>query len=387
MLHLAYKASPLQLQRPRFPSNTTTKAPLHTIRYCHAPLRTMSSHVWFTFIMDKKKNLHNMDPRNVPPFLNNMLRYIGEGSWILALLSVFLAFYLAHRRQQHLTATSARDRRRTAKVTRLWRTSSWPTFFGLCDLYILGQLPVGPWKKEVDKSLKAWPEKRYLRRLVHMGIVPLYIQDGGIETRQEQTLKLSHDSPRITLPKYVQSKRRACFEFLIPMARGYSEPEYRWNDRRTHPFKRFVRTLLENHHNYLVTVSSVVPDVVFDSSHPPEYRTRQLEVGASSWVKLLLPFKEDRILQPAKGQVAQDISEFLKEGVCPLLETQKCPVVRIEVLDYRKRRLDEWIYGVAQQSGLGDVWKYGTLHAYTSEWIQANGYRMPPYTIPEADRM
>ncbi|KAF2679712.1 hypothetical protein K458DRAFT_393559 [Lentithecium fluviatile CBS 122367] len=337
----------------------------------------------------------NPTPSSISQYISQMtgqsdqdlFRWSVEVLWILLLASVPFVFIKAVRQKRRNVAAKAREREWAASLRNLWLTPSWFTFFGLCDLYILGVLPKGPWKAKPDKSLKSWPEKRYLRRLIHMGIVPLYIQDGGLDTRREKAPELADEGIGIKLPKYVQSKRRAYFEFLVPQARGYSKPEYQWENPRTTPFKQFIHALLTNRHSYIVNVSASGTDFAIDSSHPANTRTSPLEVGATSCMEALIPFKSDRILQPAKGQAKQTIDEFMEPGFAPLLETKGCPVVRVEVPDYRKRKLDEWVYGMAQQCGLGMVWTEDSLHAHASQWILENNLELPPYLIPLDDRV
>jgi hypothetical protein len=322
-----------------------------------------------------------------PYSFSTLVDWAIEIFYIFLLATIPIAFLAAHRRKKTMLANKREESMRAATLADLWLTPSWMAFFGLCDLYILGVLPTGPWKGSAHKSLKAWDEKRYLRRLVHMGIVPLQIQDGGVGTRREKALEITERWPWVSPPIYVQSKRRSYFEFLVPMAKGYSQPKDLWRDPRTTPFKRFVQSLLHNHHGFSVTISNAAGDITIHNMHPEYDLQDPREVGASSLLQVLLPFKPDRVLQSHKGPDELDISDFIKPGFSPLLDTRGCPLLRIENVKFGKRRLDEWVYGMAQKAGLGRVWNEGALHAHASEWIRQNELELPEYLIPSKDRL
>ena len=318
----------------------------------------------------------------------NIMDWLIELFYIFLLCTVPLAFLTAHRRRKALLAHKRSERLRAVTLADLWLTPSWMVFFGLCDLYMLGVLPTGPWKARAHASLKAWDEKRYLRRLVHMGIVPLAIQEGGVATRQERPLEVVEKWPYVNLPRYVQSKRRAYFEFLVPMAKGYSQPKDQWRDPRTTPFKILVNSLLRNRHGYLVTISNTRGDIPVQHSPAVAYFRRIRELGASSWLRFLLSLKSDRVLQPARGPNELDVSDFIRPGVSPLLDMHGCPLVRIEAPDFRRgKRFDKWVYGMAQEAGLVRVWGEDALHAHASEWIRQNELELPEYLIPRKDRL
>jgi hypothetical protein len=60
--------------------------------------------------------------------------------------------------------------------------------------------------------------QRYaLQRLVETGIIPVYIYDGGISMDKLNDWGLQWTFPWIKLPWFVQAKRRAYFEFIIPV--------------------------------------------------------------------------------------------------------------------------------------------------------------------------
>lgn len=308
--------------------------------------------------------------------------------WVLLVASVPFAFFLAYKRKQDLEEEKADEIDRKAAVANLWLTPSWMVLFGLCDLYILGILPYGPWKAALAKKLRTWPEKRFLRRLVHMGVIPLDIQSGGVETWREGNLTSSNAFPYMpSFPEYVQGKKRAYFEFLVLMARNYSLESYKFHDPRAEPFRNFIKRLRENHHGYRVCISGELNCNLTDVSDPPPDRTQPLEIGAKSWFEVLLPLKCDRILRKGKGAATEHVSNFIREDYCPLLDTRKCPLIRIEVPHYGRRRLDEWVYGVAQSAGLDRVWSEAALHAYASEWIQENEIELPEHLIPVKDRV
>ena len=316
-----------------------------------------------------------------------ILDWLIEVFYLLLIATIPVAFTAAHRRKKIGLANKREESLRNVTLEDLWLTPSWMAFFGLCDLYILGIMPTGPWKAGARKSITAWNEKRYLRRLVHMGIVPLAIQDGGIGTRQETKLEVIEEWPYIKPPKHVRSQRRPYFEFLVPMAKGCNAPQDQWRDARTRSFHQFVHSLLDNHHGFFVTVAHAGDRVSLQHTYRLPHIQPVREMGASSWSRLILPFKTDRTLQPAKDPHALRVPDLVRPGVSPLLDTHGCPLVRIEGSHFSKRRLDEWVYGMAQESGLDRVWNEGVLHAHTSEWILQNELELPEYLIPERDRI
>ncbi|KAF2242227.1 hypothetical protein BU26DRAFT_438788 [Trematosphaeria pertusa] len=292
-------------------------------------------------------------------------------------MSIPLVFVKAYRREQYLSRLARREVAREKRWLDLWTTKSWPALLGLCELQIVGAIPWrAPW--EFD-SIKRWPEKRYFQRLVRAGIIPLFIQDGGIGTRQEKPLFLSDDLPLIQeLPEYVQSKRRACFEFILPFREGYKKQPYPQYDR---PRKAFTNALVNNQHGYRVCISAWHPKyggpITIESNPAPDGNV-PLEIGAKSHFEFLLHFKKDTVLREAKGEThLDDWSQYMKADSCPLLQIRDVDIVRVESPNYGRRRLDEWVYGIAQESGLSEIWTEQELKTTALQWIRRNGLELP----------
>lgn len=308
-------------------------------------------------------------------------QYILEFFLVLLVASVPVAYYNVQQRKKYQVARKRRRKRYGDRYAPLWWTESWPVLFGLYDLCILGVLPFSAWKEKTRRSIRAWYEKRYLRRLTLMGILPLYIQDGGLDTRKKGELESDHPSK---FPQYVQSKKRAYFEFLVPKARGFTIGSSKFAGQDM-AYRVFVRRLFENRHGYRVCVSGELDGWETVCSDPPPDPDQPLEVGAESSVELMLPFKRDQVIQPGKGKDGQELTEFYEPDSCPLLETVRCPLVRIEAPHHERIRLDEWVYGVAQEVGLERVWKEGLLHSHVSTWIKECGLELPDHLVAARD--
>jgi hypothetical protein len=289
------------------------------------------------------------------------------------------------------------EKSRRAWLEVLWKTNSWIAFFGFVDLYILGVLPNGPYRTRAHRSLSAWKEKRYLRRLVHMGIMPLSIQEGGEKTYKARAAEGTEDWPYIKLPRYVHSLQRATFEFCVPMGKGYELRQDRWHNQQARPFREFLRRILSiaTQYDLLVTISTEHGDLVFVNwSHELSAYKHVREIGKTSWTPWLLPFRSERVLQGPSNGDEQYISDFMRPELVPLLEaherpkSQKSPIVRIEAMNPRMKRLDAWVYGIAQESGLDRIWDEGVMHAHASKWVHETGtVELPEYVIPKEHRI
>jgi hypothetical protein len=57
----------------------------------------------------------------------------------------------------------------------------------------------------------------WLRRLLELGVIPPFIQDGGINTHRVNFTRFGWTTrfPWVKVPIYQQGKRRAYFEFLF----------------------------------------------------------------------------------------------------------------------------------------------------------------------------
>jgi hypothetical protein len=97
----------------------------------------------------------------------------------------------------------------------------------------------------------------------------------------------------------------------------------------------------------------------------------ELEVGAESWCKWFLPFKEDRVLRSGRFQRRRKIvgteqetervvalEEFIPElkTTVPWLARNPYCVVRVEAFDEKPAMLDRWVYEQARKARFQDIW-------------------------------
>ncbi|KAF1962695.1 hypothetical protein CC80DRAFT_96019 [Byssothecium circinans] len=255
--------------------------------------------------------------------------------------------------------------------------------FGLCDKFLIGELPFSCLNARCERSLREWEEKRYLRHLILMGIMPLFIQDGDIDTKLEHPIKPFEGSAWYRT-KWKQGKKRACFEFMVPLG---IQP---WQDdvdrfMETAPRRDFIKALLKNEHGWRITVENwgggeygdqvVVSDIPANDEEP-------LEVGATSWIELLLPLKHDRTLQPARGKRDRSFQSYCKPGQEPEVIRESydgySPIVRVELAHFG-RRLDEMIYSFALDFGVPEVYNENDMKAFTVNWGIEHIRNLPAY--------
>ncbi|KAF2638635.1 hypothetical protein P280DRAFT_75882 [Massarina eburnea CBS 473.64] len=304
---------------------------------------------------------------------------------IVGVLSVLLIALIFQRISKHHKTTQRLTARLDADATilsALWQTDEWKVLHGLFDVFLTGSLPISPLNERCETSLRSWPEKRYLRRLVHMGILPLFIQNGGTSTR------LDGPTEGYWGTRWLQGKKRACFEFVVPMAEGYSlthmEKSALPNFRERRPWQMFVENLLDNKHGFRVCVSNEYGNALGDVSNPAPDHSQPLEIGATSCFEPLLPFKKDEVLQYGKGDVGRKFAYYVGEGkdAPGLLVAKRNPVVRVECPHFEKKKLDTWVYGMAVQAGVQQVWEEADLGDYTRAWSVQNSYQtLPAYFL------
>jgi hypothetical protein len=173
------------------------------------------------------------------------------------------------------------------------------------------------------------------------------------------------------------------------MGKGYSLRSDRWRNDRERAFKVFLRRILANRHDLLVTISTERGDD--DRTHwsheaPPYKHVR--EIGSTSWTPWLLPFKSEHVLQRASNGDVQYISDFMRPKLVPMLDRHGGPIVRIEAMNSKRTTgLDAWVYGIAQEAGLEKVWNEGIMHAHTAQWMQENGVYLSEYVVPKEHRI
>lgn len=237
-----------------------------------------------------------------------------------------------------------------------WMTSRWPPFVGMVEQWIYGKIPWGPWDASSIQS--RWPDKRCLKRLIRTGIVPLYIQEGGLRTYQKRKGKMFGWD--VTWPTYVRSKGRAYFDFVMLFPNGNLTQSIPMLDQTRKDF----REALKQQKQHAVTISfwhgGKHSDLTEYSVLKPS--TEFLEGGAEATFKLWLPFKSGKVITPGRGQQKKlDLRDFLREDrnlktAMPLLSLWPFAVVRVEALDYNPVRLDEFVFRLARNADLKEIW-------------------------------
>lgn len=159
-------------------------------------------------------------------------------------------------------------------------------------------------------------------------------------------------------PVYVQSKKRASFEFLLP------RPDA---DRQQENFVLAMdknRTNVDGMHTAIETSSFGVimrfgpPDE--GQSHisrrnPPAPEDMPMEVGVQSPIAALLPFLRNEVLAKGYGKRANHLSMFCRNrdpNMIPLLRHQETVIVRLEAEHYGQCELDAFGYALAQEAGM-----------------------------------
>jgi hypothetical protein len=284
--------------------------------------------------------------------------------WLLTALIIFIPYRYMRTRKEKRDL----DERSTRFMDNLCETKEWPVLIGAFDMFLRGEVSTSPLAEDCETSLREWPEKQYLRGLLHMGVIPLKIQDGGVDTRTVS------GEGAWTPSMWQQGKKRACFEFLVPMAKGYSYEPPGGRDRRRDAFCRFVNALLDNEDGWHVCVSNELPNDEVDSSVPPPDAELPLERGATSWFETLLPFLPDKTLQLGQGEKNLSFASYAKEidTAPPLLTASAFPLVRIEVPHCDRKRLDKWVHGQAREAGMEAIWTEWDLRDWTRKYLLRN---------------
>ncbi|PSN75180.1 hypothetical protein BS50DRAFT_643853 [Corynespora cassiicola Philippines] len=256
----------------------------------------------------------------------------------------------------------------------LWDTSDWRILVGLTELSLFNLLPWTPFFPPNPPSATHWPDKSYLQRLLRRGIIPLELQDGGVSTQRASppSYALNLGLATLHIPRWLQSKKRAYFTFLVPYPEGYDRAPLPLHDsgRRT-----FIDALLNDaEKRYGAVVRHLGRRTVQSRPGPPHLA---LEVGAEAPLEVLLPFLPDRVVRMGLGGEVGPVGECVREGVGvpPLLERGEVAVVRVEARHFGKKRLDEWVYGLVEKVPL--IWTGGEIAEATGQWLERNGVEMP----------
>ena len=356
-----------------YTSTITTTITVPWSFYGHSPANTATTTAVPEFDLPTGLLYPSWTSRSIL-FIVGVMEYVVEHSSALAslLICAVVAVY-AYKRTHVLNELKAQAKTEERKVATLWREAGeYELLFGLWDKFIIGELPYSCLDGKCEQSLRGRTEKRYLRRLLLMGFLPLYVQDGGVDTQLETPIK-EFDDGAWYRTKWKQGKKRACFDFLMPFAPliGSSEDEH----VATAPWREFVKALLLNEHGWRVSVTNwgmgPYGDRVTVSDLPP-HNGQPMEVGATSWFEPLLPFKRDRTLEPATGSMDRSVQDYCGTKEVPgLIRTAHdgfSPIVHVEVPHYDRRKLDEMVYNFALDYGMTELFREDRMRALTAQW-------------------
>jgi hypothetical protein len=293
-----------------------------------------------------------------------------QNVYLLLLLGIPLVWYLAWVQKAHLPAKKAEKKAELQEWEEPWLTNDWATLFGLIRLSNDNEWRHTPFWYYKDIQLQ-WhhPDRPWLKRLLALGIIPLFIQDGGIDTYHTHYSQFSRTKtfPYFTTPRWQQGKRRAFFDFLIPHPGGSVK------------MHQFVDSVINNRseadigdnpvvrdNSYAVTIRDSPPDrggsILYSEQNHPAPEDRPFEVGAKSVLKLFLPFMSDEDLKKEYGVWANCLSYYMRsfrpESV-PLLRHAPIKIVRVESYHYGACELDAFVFGLAQEAGLEVEWPEG----------------------------
>ncbi|KAF2657750.1 hypothetical protein K491DRAFT_776967 [Lophiostoma macrostomum CBS 122681] len=293
--------------------------------------------------------------------------------WYLVVAAFLVIYFLwAYRRQIQLEEETDIEETKEAAYRRSWKSDRWPSIIGLVEAYFMGKISWAPWNG--DSIRERWADKRPMKRFWRAGIIPLHIQPGGCGTYKKTDWKWWKWS--FEFPKWMQSKQRAHFVFIIPHYDGLrkktSHPEH---DAARQDFLYYLLAQYE----YPVSVS------YWNGMHEPLGQASSetqsgpadypLECGAQSRFKYLLPFKRDRVLAKGLGEEIPQLDHYILDSYTqlPLVSRQAHAVVRVEALDYTPQRLDLWVYDCARTAGLADIWAEDELSRQLGGILQATG--------------
>ncbi|KAJ4377959.1 hypothetical protein N0V83_000789 [Neocucurbitaria cava] len=276
---------------------------------------------------------------------------IAQWIYLTFLLVTVIGRWLARRRQGQLSDAGKGELDDAVEEDwqRPWKTKEWMALFGLIAMAHDNDWPSTPFREKYNRSIRErWhtPNKHALRRLLHKGIIPLLIQDGGVRTEQLKSWAWSNAFPYIQLPLFRQAKNRAYFEFLVPYP-------HRGNKMK------FLQNLVSNKQGYGITLRFSEPPpagkIFYSEMNPPcrESSGQHASVGAESAFEALLPFKKDQVFQKAKGGSARQLDSFIKGSNLqriPLLDSTESVLVRVESKHWSSVDIDEFVYAVAKET-------------------------------------
>ncbi|CAO2647680.1 Nn.00g086020.m01.CDS01 [Neocucurbitaria sp. VM-36] len=294
---------------------------------------------------------------NIPQDLH--LAHASEGTptsfsiskliYLFLVLSTFVVWWLARRQREQLRDEGKMDDMTEEDWQRPWETKEWMALFGLIAMANDNDWQYTPFRDQYNKSIRErWvkPNKYGLKRLLHRGIIPLFVQDGGVATRQLKWWTWSNKFPYVKLPLFRQSKNRAYFEFLVPYPHKGNK-------------KRFLQNLVFNRQGYGITLRFSEPPpggkILYSESNPPcqDKNEEHSSVGAESALEFLLPFKKDKVFEKAHGERARQLRWFIRgldSQKIPLLHHTPSVLVRVESRDWSSIEMDEIVWTIAQEA-------------------------------------
>jgi hypothetical protein len=305
------------------------------------------------------------------PHIYRVLPQIYRILYYLLFFAFVVYFFWATRRVIQLEEEQDIQLTKDAAYKRAWKCDRWPSIVGLVEAYLMGKISWAPWDGE---SIRArWPDKKPMKRFWRAGIIPLQIQPGGCGTYMKEGWKLWKWS--FEFPRWVQSKQRASFVFIVPHYNGLKTSTHPEHDTAR---DKFTDLLLEQH-EYPVSMSfyqgmhELVGHAMTDAMPGPE--EYPLECGAESRFKYLLPFKKDRVLAKGLGKKTPHLDHYIFDpnSRLPLVSRQTHAVVHVEALDYCPHRLDLWIHECARTAGMTDIWTEDELGRQLGTILEATG--------------
>jgi hypothetical protein len=213
------------------------------------------------------------------------------------------------------------------------------------------------------------------------------------------------------LPTYIQSKRRAYFDFLIPVPLDF-DPNVDHHSMQDLFVRKLVSKVGTPLHDFAISIwVSGLADgrATMINTGDPDVA---LEYGATSHFKAFLPFKKDRVLRegtswaenlrnvrrrlvdpfitPVEGedmeqideQLRHDVHYYMKEGSIPILEVPPhTSSIRVAIIRIEKRDgsapsipLDKFVAQAAWDAGLCHRFSEQAIMGNTRSWLDERGF-------------
>ncbi|EFQ96084.1 hypothetical protein P3342_012393 [Pyrenophora teres f. teres] len=226
-----------------------------------------------------------------------------------------------------------------------------------------------PIRRECIQSIQQrFKERPQLRMLLEKGIVPLFIQDGGVSTMQTRFWSWSTEFPFIKLAYFEQAKRRACFEFLLP-----------------HPKRkravRFHKLLGQNNWGYGIQLRAcnqvLHKELIGRWSYPAApYPDVPLSVGAESALEPMLPLLPDKPLDAGRLNTVDGLQWYLKNNESasiPLLHYTDVCIFRVEAGHWGPAELDSFVLACAEKAGMQYRFPVDLMRNQAIKTLERNG--------------